>query len=132
MKKTYWNKIFFTWFNIQENSKIIYYRNPSDCINFTNGYEKHKFFHDSHENIIYGYKKGKSSTPMKIGKIISPNLILFVNNIYDKIIYYLGALSDNLGMYMCIYYCMIGLILIGVICNMPIIEGLLHAKKNII
>lgn len=76
MKREYWNKIFQEWFDLTNETKIIYYRNPDDCKSF-----QMERVNPDHKGVIWGKRKDKSlKNWIRVCRLIFANCIMFIND----------------------------------------------------
>jgi len=125
MNRLYWNYRLRKLFHLSKDDKITYFRNPDEFNYFY--YEK---INPTHKAIIWGRLR-KTKRLIKMGKISFSSIITLFNDIYDKICYYLILILDNVGICLCLYYIFLGIIFMGILLNLPLIESFFHVKRYI-
>jgi len=82
MNKPYWNNVLKNWFNLTENSRVIYYRNPNDCSTF-----QYEHTDGNTEGLVWGKRKDSTKNWIRICKVLFMNgIIFFVDGIRNTIV----------------------------------------------
>lgn len=123
VNKDYWNKIFSNWFNLPKDKRILFYRNPKDCKDFT--YEK---VNPDHIGIVWGLQKHKK-TWVRVCKVTLTQIAWIFTEYINQLFLTFDYLFKNLDMLLCFYYIVMAVCFYCIILNIPIVETILCLKR---
>jgi hypothetical protein len=126
MDKYYWDKIFKEWYDLPKDTKVQYYRNPSDCSDFN--YER---LNPDHIGLIWGRQKGKNKNWIRVCKITISNFYLCFINYLKEVVNLFVYMFENIDVFVCVYSIFLGLFFYAFLLNIDVIDGLLCMKKPI-